>query len=339
MCMVAFSRRQEYSALKKVSAHKGDPTWAYIVITDACSHKCAWCYGGFNEALSGNMSIDLYRTILAKLGELGVVQVTLAGGEPTEHPQFREFVREACAAGFIVHLATHGEHIDDELVSYLKQCGVHQIQFNYQGSKYHDSIHGIAGSYRKQIVGMKLDLNAGIEVTANVTIGKYNVENLEEIFDEAHKLGCDRIRIWESTGRGKPWLKEYSPKQIFERAEIAARSIGYDHSLSYDPEYSGSVNVPCLQFSNVFLYITHDGFLRFCGAVPGGNELLIADFSQEPAAVILEKYKVYNKQRQGAAKCWCPARYGFRQDDVALKEQRGAALRSKFEQKSSVDAG
>jgi MoaA/NifB/PqqE/SkfB family radical SAM enzyme len=45
MCMVSFSKEKSYSSKNKLKGFDNTPKWAYIEITNACSHKCAWCYG------------------------------------------------------------------------------------------------------------------------------------------------------------------------------------------------------------------------------------------------------------------------------------------------------
>jgi sulfatase maturation enzyme AslB (radical SAM superfamily) len=284
------------------------------VITDRCSHKSAWSYGGFNGSHEEHMSIEAMTVILEKMRAIGIVQVTLAGGEPTEHPEFRAAVATAHGMGFLIHIASHGEHIDQDLATYLAAHGVRQVQLNFQGERFHDSVHGVAGSHRRQREGIRALLSHGIEVTTTTTVGRYNLAELESIFREAAALGVSRLRIWETTGRGNPWLKGVEAAAIFETARDVAMQFGYTHTLSYDPAFEGDVSVPCLQFSNLYMYITRRGILRFCGAVVGGAELEIVDCVTADADEILRAYLEFNRRAQGGRKVWCPARSGWADD-------------------------
>ncbi len=310
MCLVSFSKQPTYSALKKLEG-KSLPAWAYIVICDDCSHQCSWCYGGFNENLSSYMSIESFKVILEKLKQMDVFQVSIAGGEPTEHPDFKAFIKVASEEGFLVHLVTHGEHLTQELVDYLSKYKVDQVQVNWQGSRHHDQVHGVAASYEKAVAGIRRLMSAGIEVTTTTTVGKYNLHHIDEIFNEAAELGVTRLRVWESTGRGNAWRKNLDAVEIFERSREAAARLGYAHCLSYDPVYQGDVTVPCLQFSNLFMYINSRGRLDFCGAVPGVFEM--ADFldPENTANKIRRAYLSYNETLLNNEAKYCVAREGW----------------------------
>lgn len=324
MCMIAFSRQSQYSALEKVRRQAEDPRsvpcWAYVVITDACSHRCAWCYGGFDAALDRCLSLADYRRLLDNLAALDILQVTLAGGEPTEHPDFRAIVQTTDAHGFLIHVASHGEQIDADLARFMADHHVRQVQLNFQGSRFHDAIHGVRGSYDRQRAAVAHLRSAGIEITTTTVVGRYNLDAIDEIFAEASELGVDRLRIWEATGRGNRWRRNLEAREIFARCQTAARALGYTHTLAYDPEFEGDVSVACPQLSNLYMYVTSAGRLRFCGAVPGGNELEIIDGLTAPPAEIRAAYLRYNAAVLGDRRPWCPARTGMPARPAAARD-------------------
>jgi len=315
MCLVAFSRTERYSALEKLERSKQQghrPTWAYMVICDDCSHGCAWCYGGFDGSHQHRMHLHEFVSIIDKLAAAGITQLTLAGGEPTEHPQFPEFLRAASKRGLLIHVASHGEHIGADLAALMGDYGVRQVQLNWQGSLHHDHVHRAPGSFKKATQAIPLMLAAGIEVTANVTVGRYNMPDLKDIFTEASNLGVTRLRVWESTGRGNPHRRGLEAREIFESAQEIARDLGYTHTLSYDPDFGGDITVPCLQFANLYLYITSYGKLEFCGAV---EERLHYVDCLDPGLdgdSIIEQYMTLNRTILGDNDPYCPAREGFR---------------------------
>lgn len=310
MCLVSFSKTDKYSALKKVT-RMSQPAWAYFHICDNCSHKCPWCYGGFNHNLNHYMRFEDFRTTLKKLKEIDTLQVTLSGGEPTEHPDFRRFVAYAAENGFLIHVATHGEHIDREMAGFLKNNNVEQVQFNWQGKRYHDQIHGVTGAYEKARQGIRHALDAGMEVTTTITVGRYNLPHIDEIMQEAAALGVSRLRVWEATGLGNAWRKGVEAVNIFERCREAAEKLGYDHTLSYDPIYTGDVTVPCIQLSNLTMCIDSHCKLVFCKAVPEHFEMvnfLDLNLSGED---IRQTYLRINREVLGDRDPYCAAREGL----------------------------
>lgn len=325
MCLVSFTRTQNYSTLEKMKHLSGTPVWAVIVITDRCSHKCSWCYGGFDADLHDQMSVDNFRIIAGKLRQMGIVQMTITGGDPTEHPDFREFLKIAHDHEFLIHVCSHGDFIDADLADYMSRHGVRQVQLNFQGKKRHDQIHGVAGSYDRLVAAIGYLRAAGIdEIATTFTVGAYNMKELPELFDEASSLDVERIRVWETTGYGKKWLRDKKAVEIFAAAEDAARERGYHDVLSYDPEYPAQRNVPCPQFANVVMYITAQSQVRFCGAVPGGDELNIIDMLTRTPEDIIATYLAFNRKIQGSNKPWCVARLGLDPQSARSETEEGA---------------
>ena len=169
-----------------------------------------------------------------------------------EHPQFKEIVELGADRGFVIHVATHGEHINESNYDIFLN-NVDQVQFNFQGSRHHDKVHKVK-SYDKEVAGMKA-LNAlGIDTVAHTTIGRYNLNNVAEIFNEADEIGVSRIRVTDVTGRGLPW-KKVDTIEIFDTAKKHAGKLGYKYIHSYDPEYKGDTGTGCIQQEMLYLYI------------------------------------------------------------------------------------
>ncbi len=312
MCLVAFSKTPHYSALKKLENFEGRPRWAYIVITEKCSHACPWCYGEYNKGGTGEMSLENFRLLLEKLKNMNVAQITLSGGEPTEHPHFEEFIH--LCKDFHTHIASHGEHIDSSMSALLAENGVRQVQFNYQGKAHHDRVHRM-DSYESQLEAIRHMLAHGIEVAATVTVGKYNFSAIGEIFREVADLGVTRLRVWDATGVGKKFCDGLEVAEIFARCRREAAALGYVHCLSYDPSFEGDITIPCLQLAGLYMYVDAACRLRFCGAVKKGP--LIADMLVDSPEAILNKYLAVNQGILKGYRPWCVARY----DDLEPHDQ------------------
>lgn len=307
MCLISFSKSDDYSSKLKLDRFDGNPLWAYINITSQCSHKCRWCYGGFNGNLTDMMSLGAFETILEKLADMKVLQVSLSGGEPTEHPQFRQFLEATHRYGFLSHIVTHGGTLA-ELAPVLAAHGVKQVQVNYQGKELHDEQHGVAGAYQTQYRGLAIALRENIEVTATITVGEYNLARIPEIFHELSEAGLDRFRVWESTGRGNAWRKGIEAVQIFEYCQAEAAKLGYTFVQSYDPAFTGDTGIRCPPMSGLHLHINTNAKLRFCPAVLKGADL--ADFLTDSPDDIIEKHRANNMRllalNDGVP--WCVAR-------------------------------
>lgn len=307
MCLISFSKAEQYSSRIKLDQFGGQPLWAYINITSRCTHRCGWCYGGFNGHLTDEMRLEDFRVILGKLRDIGILQVTLSGGEPTEHPEFESFIRETRKYDFLTHVVTHGGNLQ-QFAHFLSAEKVKQVQVNYQGRELHDTQHGVPGAFTEQQKGIRAALAAGLEVTATITVGQYNLAKIPEMFSELNDAGLSRFRIWESTGRGNPWRRGLEAVEIFEVCRTAAARLGFTFIQSYDPEYEGDTGIKCPPMSDLYLHINTAGKLRFCPAVLRDAD--VADFLSDPVKDILEKFSSNNRSllAQNDGKAWCVAR-------------------------------
>ena len=300
MCLVSFSKDKDYSSKQKVDKFNGTPKWGYIDITSECSHGCAWCYGGFNEDKTSRMSVSEFKNILAKLKVIGIHQVSITGGEPTEHPAFLEIVGLA-TKDFLVHVCTHGDWTQN-FAEDMKRLGVSQVQFNYQGAKRHDNVHQVLGSYLKQVTAMKQAIKAGLETVGTVTVGAYNLKDIGIIFNELVDLGVDRLRVWETTGKGNKWRKDKEAKEIFAKCKDEASLLGYNFIQSYDPEVVGDVNAHCPAQMKMFMYVNSSSELIFCPATDQLLDKPIASFKTDTYDKIINNYNKFMDSVDGT-KC------------------------------------
>jgi MoaA/NifB/PqqE/SkfB family radical SAM enzyme len=68
------------------------------------------------------MSLEMARSIIEQLADMGVRSITwTGGGEPTLHPEFDEIIRLAYYRGIDQGLYTHGGHINPERAALLKR--------------------------------------------------------------------------------------------------------------------------------------------------------------------------------------------------------------------------
>ena len=303
--MVSFSKEKSYSSKNKLKGFDNTPKWAYIEITNACSHKRAWCYGEFNLDKADYMSVSEFTVIMDKCLEIGVAQVTISGGEPTEHPDFEEIMSIACME-FDVNIATHGDWKQD-WSGLMMINGVKQVQFNYQGSKRHDGVHKVE-SYDNQLKSIKAVKALDIDVVGTVTVGAYNLKDVGEIFAELVALDVSRLRVWEATGYGNKFKKDKSAREIFEVCQTEASKLGYTFTQSYDPVFEGDVGVACPSLSKLYMYIKADSSLVFCGAVPSERENPFANFKTDTAEKIKQSYLDYMDSKQ-CGDAYCMARY------------------------------
>jgi SynChlorMet cassette radical SAM/SPASM protein ScmE len=155
-----------------------------IEITARCNLHCRYCYFFNNPAVEyRDLPADEWLEFFDELGSLGVMRVTLAGGEP--------FIREDLPVllGGIVRnrmrfsFLSNGALIGDEIAAFVARTGrCEYVQVSVDGScaEVHDSCRG-RGSFDGAIRGIRTLQRHRINVAVRVTIHRNNVHDLENI--------------------------------------------------------------------------------------------------------------------------------------------------------------
>ena len=85
-----------------------------IKITDFCTHGCAYCYQGSSKAGEHMNSKELW-SYAGMVAEAKVFEVAIGGGEPTQCPQFEDYIRMLHDQGVIVNFTTKStDWLEDE---------------------------------------------------------------------------------------------------------------------------------------------------------------------------------------------------------------------------------
>ena len=100
----ADSDTQEF--LEKHFKDKPHLTQFQIELTSKCNERCVHCYIPHDLKLY-DITEEMYYNTLEQLSKMGVLSVTLSGGEPMCHPKFKEFLRAAKKYDFYVNILSN----------------------------------------------------------------------------------------------------------------------------------------------------------------------------------------------------------------------------------------
>ena len=151
------------------------PRKVEIAITGKCNLRCKTCYYADEMIAQQDLPTNTWLSVMDELGEMGVMQVILSGGEPMTRRDLFEI---------IARLITN------------------RMRFDGSCPEVHDSIRG-EGSFKKAINGIFTLRNAGINVSVRVTINKLNVQDLPNIFYLLfEEFGLENVSTNEAFPRG-----------------------------------------------------------------------------------------------------------------------------------------
>jgi MoaA/NifB/PqqE/SkfB family radical SAM enzyme len=147
-----------------------------LELTYACNLDCTFCYNDLS--LGGQrLSLAQYRELLDDLASLGVLNLSLTGGEPLAHPRFFEIAGHAKSLGFVIRLKTNGHavkgavarRIRDEVDPFLVEVSLHGAS-----AETHDRQTRVAGSFERLVGNIREMKSLGLRVKANSVLTRWN---------------------------------------------------------------------------------------------------------------------------------------------------------------------
>ena len=160
------------------------PVHITVGLTNYCNHKCTWCYIDFAKDAKNRIDANLEKMLcaLSQAKAHGAKALTIVGdGEPTLHPEFELFLKEAYSLGYEIGLFTNGgwkrHSITEAIVSY---CRFVRFSVDAASKETHKKTH-LTSDFDHV-----LDNIAAVVATKreNLTVGvqfAFNQDNIHEI--------------------------------------------------------------------------------------------------------------------------------------------------------------
>jgi pyrroloquinoline quinone biosynthesis protein E len=215
--------------------------------------------------------------VLSEAAQLGVLQVHFSGGEPTARRDLPALVRHAADAQLYTNVITSGVLLTQPAVAALRDAGVDHIQLSFQDSRPGpaDRIGGYSGGHEKKLAAAQCIRAAGLPLTLNFVIHRFNAERVAEMIELGEQLGAGRVEIAHTQYHG--WALRNREALLPTRGQLEqttrvvsaarARLLG---RLTIDyvvPDYFASRPKACMGgWGQRFLNITPSGQALPCHA-------------------------------------------------------------------------
>ncbi len=155
-----------------------------LEITARCNLRCRYCYFFNNPAVEyRDLPAGEWLKFFDELGSLGVMKLTLAGGEPFIREDLRELIEGIVRNRMRFSFLSNGVLIDDEIAAFIADTGrCEYVQVSVDGScaEVHDSCRG-PGSFEGAVRGIRTLQRHRISATVRATIHRNNMHDLENI--------------------------------------------------------------------------------------------------------------------------------------------------------------
>ncbi|MEV6076324.1 radical SAM protein [Streptomyces sp. NPDC052069] len=185
-----------------------------LEITGKCQLTCTHCLSESSpQASHGEMTPAEWLSVIIDAAGLGIRTVQLIGGEPTVHPNWRQFTEVALSLDLSVEVFSNLFHVRDEWWEIFARNGVTLGTSYYSDDPYeHDKITGRPGSYVRTRTHIREAINRGVTLRAGI-VDVLPDQRVKEARTELISMGVepDRIRMDRARAVGRARLPGQSP--------------------------------------------------------------------------------------------------------------------------------
>jgi len=215
-------------------------------ITKACNMNCLHCYENAGTKSNDELTPEQIHQGIDILADAGVTILAFSGGEPTIHPNIKEFIKHAYERGMYVAIATNGYVLANKVVvRKLKEAGLGYVQISLDGlnPNTHDSFRRVPGAWEHAVQAIKNSVEEGLFVEVATTVTKYNINEIPKMIEFVRNLKANWLMLYNfvPTGRGKEIIEsDLSPRERFELLKLAYTETGEGglQILSTAPQYA-----------------------------------------------------------------------------------------------------
>jgi radical SAM protein with 4Fe4S-binding SPASM domain len=255
---------------RRLSERHPFPLSAAIELTHRCDLSCPHCYVAASPAAPELTTAELL-DVLDQMVGMGVIVLTLTGGEPTVRGDFGEILRGALDRRFVVGLKTNAANLGPGDARRMADWGLYELcaSLYHTVPEEHDRFVGRDGAWRNTVAALREFKDAGRCARASIMVTSANadaVAELEELCDrEGWRYTVD-IRIEPRTDGGQaparlraapPVLAETVCRSAFLRRRL---EVGSAASISADAAMCGA---------DEGLVLQPDGIVIPCVSLPG----------------------------------------------------------------------
>ena len=156
-----------------------------ISITGKCNLACRYCFYAAEMAGLNDLPAAAWLKFFERLGQIGIMDVSLTGGEALLRPDIFELIDGIISNRMRYNILSNGTLITAKLLRQFetgkRRLRLDYIQVSIDGSR--AGIHDLSrpGSFTRAVAGLRMLKEAGFPVVVRVTINRHNLDDLENI--------------------------------------------------------------------------------------------------------------------------------------------------------------
>lgn len=200
------------------------PIYAVWETTLKCDLACRHCGSRAGRERPDELDTALCLDLVAQMARLGVLEVTVIGGEAYLRPDWLEIIAAIRAAGMQCTMTTGGRGMTPERAAAAARAGLQSASVSIDGNEAtHDRLRGVAGSHRAALEAARNLRAAGVHVSVNTQINRLSVGELPDILEVLIALGAHAWQVQLTVAMGRAadapelLLQPYDLLELFPR--------------------------------------------------------------------------------------------------------------------------
>lgn len=227
--------------------------------------SCPHCYLNKEETLEELTLVEIV-SLLNELADLGVLALSITGGEPGLRRDLPDVIKEAADRHFLVSLKTSAYPFTLSDIDLLWDRGLYRLYvslYHTDGDE-HDRFVGRAGAWKRTVEALERFSQRGGNCFVSCPIMQWNASAISDVLDFCDSRGWRAVVDPKITRRDDGSCAPCS----FIISERNLLSVLKDNRITSLPAYKHDLSKPPCKAGASTAYVTPNGSIKACPSIP-----------------------------------------------------------------------
>jgi len=256
-------------------SNKHRPYTLIAELTYRCPLRCFYCSNPLDFASRGaEIDTDTWLRVFQEAEALGVVQLSLTGGEPLLRDDLELLIGQASKLELYTNLITSGIPLTFERLARFRALGLNSVQVSIQSTRSAESDR-IAGapSFNRKLEAMQWVKALELPLTMNIVLHRDNIDEIHAVIALAERVSADRLELanaqylgWALANRAAllPTREQLDQARTIT-ADAKVRLRGKMEVLFVTPDYYSEYPKSCMDgWGRRFIVVNPEGLALPC---------------------------------------------------------------------------
>lgn len=259
--------------LNLLAKYRQVPLHGTFELTPRCNFNCKMCYVHLKDSAVSSfgqeLSTDKWLSLAEEARNLGLLYLSLTGGEIFVRKDFRYIYEELSKMGFLIQLMTNASCINDSNIEWLSKSPPYSVRVTLYGAnnETYYNVCGVHNGFSRVDYALKLLKQAKIPVRLTSTLIKDNQNDLPAMYEyaRANQLPFQHTYAVHQSRRGVETDAYHSRINLTDFPIEFLKTHYKDQKTASHGPYPHHKNYlyDCGQFGSSYV-ITWNGNLRLC---------------------------------------------------------------------------